>query len=340
MAKNAMNEKKVINRTGTMTGMAVLTGDVREMEIRAADMVPLLSSLAGNLSSLELWMGYTGPVPERFPEWPVPLTRVHRVPLPDTGVPDQALDLLADKNHLSPKQVYLFAGTGSGDCLAARLGYRVQGQTCLQVQHCKMGPDNSLSVGRLVYGSHLQAHLSMDQPPWCLSAAGTAGIDLKWTHDPGCRLTDHTDLEIPPLSWIRSTKVVSVDADHGLAGADRILVLGNGVGSGQTLERMKPVARALHARIGATRPVVMNGWVPMDHLIGVSGSMVAPSLCILAGVSGTGAFCAGVRQAEWIAAVNTDPDAPVFQAADVGIVDDLVPVLLELERLIKKQVME
>ncbi len=332
-----MTGTEAMNETRTMTGMAVLTGDARDMEARAADMVPLLSSLAGAIPSLELWMGYTGPVPDRFPEWPVALNRVHRIPLPDAGVPDSILDLLADKHRHSPKDLYLFAGTDAGDCLAARLGFRLQGQACLQVQTCNIGSDNTLSVGRLVYGSHLQAHQVPDPSPWCLSAAGTAGVDLKWTRDPGCGVTDLPDPDIRPLSWIQSTRVFPVAVDDKLAGADRILVLGNGVRSEQILEQMKPVARALNARIGATRPVVMNGWLPMDHLIGVSGTMVAPSLCIVAGVSGTGAFSAGIRQAEWIVAINTDPDAPVFQSADVGIVDDLVPVLLELARLIQTQ---
>lgn len=326
-----MNEMKAI------TGAAVLIGDARDMEARAADMVPLLSSLAGAVSSLELWMGYTGSVPDRFPEWPVPLTQVHRIPLSDAGVPDPALDLLADKHRQSPKDLYLLSGSDAGDCLATRLGFRLQGQTCLQVQTCKMHSADTLAVGRLVYGSHLQARLVLDQTPWCLSAAGSAGVDLKWTPDPGCGVTDLPVMNIPSLPWIRSTRIIPVAVEDGLAGADRILVLGNGVGSESTLEQMKPVARALNARIGATRPVVMNGWLPMEHLIGVSGTMVAPSLCIVAGVSGTGAFSAGIRQAEWIVAINTDPDAPVFQAADVGIVDDLVPVLLELAQLIQTQ---
>ncbi len=320
-----------------MTGTAVLTGDIRDMEARAADMVPLLSSLAGVLSSLELWMGYTGPAPERFPEWPVRLTKVHRMPLSDAGVPDPVLDLLADKHRQSPNDLYLFAGSDDGDCLATRLGFRLQGQTCLQVQTGRMRSPDTLTLDRLVYGSHLQARLVLDQTPWCLSAAATAGVDLKWTRDPGCRVTDLSDMDMAPLPWIRSTRIIPVAVEDGLAGADRILVLGNGVGSASILEQMKPVARALNARIGATRPVVMNGWLPMDHLIGVSGTMVAPSLCIVAGVSGTGAFSAGIRQAEWIVAINTDPDAPVFQSADVGIVDDLVPVLLELAQLIQTQ---
>lgn len=320
-----------------MKALAVLTGDGHEIRSRAADMVPLLTSLADALSDMELCMVYTGPVPDRFPEWPTALSRVHRIPLPDAGVPDPLLDFISDMAETCPKNLYLFDGTDIGDCLAARLGYRLAGSSCLQVQTCRITEEKKLTSGRLACGGHLLARTVLEKIPWCLSAAATPGAALGWTGDPGCPVTDHPATAMPVKPWVISSVSVPVETDSPLTGADRILVLGNGVGSRETLARMNPVAEALGAQIGATRPVVMNGWLPMARLIGVSGTMVAPSLCIVAGASGTGAFCAGIRQAECIVAINTDPEAPVFETADVGIVDDLVPVLLALEVLIRKK---
>ncbi len=321
-----------------MKALAVLNGDGHEIETRAADMVPLWSSLAEAVSDVELWMIHSTPVPDRFPEWPVPLSRVYRIPMPETGVPDLLLDLISARADSVSKDLYLFDGTDFGNCLATRLGFRLKGSICLHAQSCRMDPENAqLKADRLVYGSHLLARLTLDTPPWCLSAAATAGKTLKWTDDPGCPVTDLPETEIPKPSWITASWMVPLETDDSLAGADRILVLGNGVGSRRTIERLMPVAQALGAELGATRPVIMNGWLPMDRLIGVSGAMTAPSLCIVAGASGTGAFCAGIRQAEWIVAINSDADAPVFQAADVGIVDDLVPILLALGELLEKQ---
>lgn len=308
--------------------------DVGEMGAHARDMAPLLSSVADRLTSLELWVFHTGTPPERFPCWPVPLTAVHRMEAARASVPDLLLDLLKQKADTADADLYLFAGTDTGNCLAARLGYRLKAETCLAVEACHMAGKNTLAAVRPVFGSRMQARFVLDTPPWCLSAARTPGRAPEMV-EPVCPVTDHLlpSSSLPP--WLKSTRVVPVETDDCLSGADRLLVLGNGVGSRETLVRLKPLVRALGAQMGASRPVVMNGWLPLDRLVGVSGAVTAPSVCIVAGVSGTGVFCAGIRHAGFVVAVNTDPDAPVFQAADVGIVDDLVPVLLELERLIR-----
>jgi electron transfer flavoprotein alpha subunit len=316
-----------------MKAVAVIE-DIREMGAHARDMIPLLSSVADRLTSLELWVFYTGTPPEAFPCWPVPLTAVHRMAVAHDPVPDQLLDLLMRKAAAADADLYLFAGTDTGNCLAARLGFRLKAGTCLGVESCHMTGETTLATVRPVFGSRIQARFVLDTPPWCLSAAQTPGRNPAMA-EPVCPVSDHPQPAPCRPPWLTSTRVIPIETDDRLPGADRILVLGNGVGSQDTLERLKPVARALGAQMGASRPVVMNGWLPLDRLVGISGSVTAPSVCIVAGVSGTGVFCAGIRHAGFVVAVNTDPDAPVFRAADVGIVDDLVPVLLELGRLIR-----
>jgi len=78
----------------------------------------------------------------------------------------------------------------------------------------------------------------------------------------------------------------------------------------------------------------MNAWTDMNRLIGTSGLIISPKLCIVAGVSGTGVFSVGIKSSEVIVAINTDSKAPIFQMADVGIVGDLLAILSELEKVI------
>jgi electron transfer flavoprotein alpha subunit len=78
----------------------------------------------------------------------------------------------------------------------------------------------------------------------------------------------------------------------------------------------------------------MNAWTDMNRLIGASGQIISPKLCIVAGVSGTAVFSVGIKNSEFIVAVNTDSNAPIFQMAHVGIVGDLQGVLSELAKVI------
>jgi len=80
--------------------------------------------------------------------------------------------------------------------------------------------------------------------------------------------------------------------------------------------------------------VVMNAWIDMNRLIGASGLIISPKICLAVGVSGTGVFSAGIKNSGFIVAINIDGKAPIFQIADVGIVGDLKTVLLELEKVI------
>jgi electron transfer flavoprotein alpha subunit len=124
-------------------------------------------------------------------------------------------------------------------------------------------------------------------------------------------------------------------SESGLSHAERVLAVGQGVNSRENMEILENIADTLGAHLGASRPVVMNAWAGMDRLIGVSGLILSPRLCIAAGVSGAGPFMAGIQNSGFIAAINTDGSAPVFKLAHAGIVDDMFAVLPALQKLIK-----
>lgn len=125
------------------------------------------------------------------------------------------------------------------------------------------------------------------------------------------------DLEEPP-------------SDGGLAGSRILVVAGRGAGGREGIERMAAAAERMGAAFGVTRPVVMNGWAPMDRLIGVSGARTSPALCIVVGASGAAAFQWGIEKAGFIVALNTDGHAPMVADADVAVLDDGPSVLEEL----------
>ena len=87
------------------------------------------------------------------------------------------------------------------------------------------------------------------------------------------------------------------------------------------------VAAALGAEIGASRPVIDSGWLKRERQIGSSGQTVAPKLYIGVGISGAIQHLVGMKNANYIIAINKDPEAPIFSVADLGVVGDVHKVL-------------
>ncbi|HWM90015.1 MAG TPA: electron transfer flavoprotein subunit alpha/FixB family protein [Thermoanaerobaculia bacterium] len=120
-----------------------------------------------------------------------------------------------------------------------------------------------------------------------------------------------------------------------LTKADIILAVGRGVGGADKMGVINNLAQALGAEIGASRPVIDNGWLPRDRQIGSSGQTVAPKLYIAAGISGAIQHLVGMKASTTIVAINKDPGAPIFNVAHYGIVGDLHEVLPALTEAVK-----
>lgn len=115
-----------------------------------------------------------------------------------------------------------------------------------------------------------------------------------------------------------------------LSQAERIVAVGRGIKDQEKIDLAKQLADALGAEIGASRPICDAGWLPMDRQIGSSGQTVAPKLYVALGVSGAIQHLVGMKGARTIVAINKDPEAPIFEVADFGIVADLFDVVPEL----------
>jgi electron transfer flavoprotein alpha subunit len=147
------------------------------------------------------------------------------------------------------------------------------------------------------------------------------------------------DVEVEFSPWSTQARMVSRGeqrgADVNIEDADILVAGGRGLGNAEGFEALEQLAGALGGAVAATRAVVDAGWYPYAAQIGQTGKTVAPKLYLAAGISGAIKHKVGMQNSESILAINKDPNAPIFEFSDLGVVGDLHKIVPKLTEAVK-----
>lgn len=246
-----------------------------------------------------------------------------------------------DAVSMLPELVARNAGGGGlcilGDdslCLeiAARLAYRLGGQSLLGVNRLRAS-SNGLTAFKTICAGRLEGCFLLTRSPFFVST----GHDLTRIEFEPLKNAVVETLVISGNSRILSSSRAEEQEPTPFAYAKRLVVAGRGMSDTQGLSAAKRLAAVLGGELGATRPAVMCGAAPLRRMVGISGEIVAPRLCLVGGASGSAALMTGIEKSRFIVAVNTDEEAPIRSCADVFSNGDAAAVFNGLADLIERE---
>ncbi|MFN2530991.1 MAG: electron transfer flavoprotein subunit alpha/FixB family protein [Pyrinomonadaceae bacterium] len=198
--------------------------------------------------------------------------------------------------------------------------------------------DTAITFTRRIFLGKLDADVSSDGEPPIFATFQTGAYRSDQAEKGSGAAIEMLDVEIGDVRMIPETPFQEVKQAVDLTKANVIVAVGRGIKSKDNLALAEKLAAVLDGDLAASRPICDAEWLPIDRQIGSSGQTVAPKLYVALGISGAIQHLVGMKNSGTIVAINKDPEAPIFDIADYGIVGDLfeaVPVLTEEIRKIK-----
>ncbi len=192
--------------------------------------------------------------------------------------------------------------------------------------------NNELFAERQMYGGKVNARIRLEKDSGYIATIQQGAFQVEETQLKAEieKVRSPLSEEIPYRKFIEYLEAAIGDVD--ITQSDILIAVGRGIKEEENLSLVKDLANSIGGVLACSRPVVDAGWLPKDRQVGSSGKIVNPKLYIAIGISGSSQHMTGMKGAKTIVAINKDPNAPIFNIADYGIVDDLfkiVPIIKE-----------
>ena len=230
--------------------------------------------------------------------------------------------------------IVLLGATAIGRDLAPRVAARLHTGLTADCTVLDIMEDGNLSMTRPAFGGNIMAQITCpDHRPQMATVRPGVMQRINPVEGAKAEIIKH---EVKGLETFRNIEIVDVikkvQKRMNIAEAKVLVAGGRGVGSAEGFAMLEELAEAFGGTIAASRACVDSGWVEKDRQVGQTGQTVRPNLYIACGISGAIQHLAGMEESDVIIAINSDSDAPIFSAADFGVVGDLrkvVPMLTE-----------
>jgi electron transfer flavoprotein alpha subunit len=254
-----------------------------------------------------------------------------------TYTTDAYVSVIAELVKANNPAILLLGASVQGKDLAARLSARLEVGMAQDCTAFSLENGNLVAI-RPIYAGKAYAKVTFSNSEPQIATARPNVLSMN-EPDPS-RATEIVDAQFSLDDNILKTKVVEVLRDESgkvdLTEADKIVSGGRGMKGPENYNILEELAAVIGATVGASRSAVDAGWRPHTDQVGQTGKVVSPNLYIACGISGAIQHLAGMSTSKVIVAINKDPDAPIFQRADYGIVEDLFKVVPVLTEEIKK----
>ncbi len=238
-------------------------------------------------------------------------------------------------NKIKPSSI-LVGGTPIGRSLAPRLAARFRTGLTADCTLLDVAENTDIDQIRPAYGGNIMAHIHTPnhRPQF-------ATVRYKIFNPPEkCKPEGRIELcSLEPSKLESAIEVLEVKPKEkvkSIEDAETIVVVGKGLKKKADLNMIYTLADSLGAMVAGTRPLIEQGWFDSRSQIGLSGRTVKPKLIITCGVSGSVQFSAGMQGADNIIAINSDPNAPIFEVAHFSVVGDIYEVVPALIKKIEK----
>ncbi|WP_246985798.1 electron transfer flavoprotein subunit alpha/FixB family protein [Halorientalis marina] len=192
-----------------------------------------------------------------------------------------------------------------------------------------LAENGSLEVTREQYGGKVETTIDVEEDNAAVTIRPAEWPKAEGTGDADVQAFDADIDEDAIGSTVTGFEEVA-GGDVDISEADFLVSIGRGIEEEENIPLIEALVEATDATLSSSRPIVDNGWLPKNRQVGQSGKVVTPDVYIAIGISGAVQHVAGMKGADTIVAINTDPNAPIYDIADFGIQQDLFDVVPQL----------